>query len=78
MELSANQDNHQRQWATVNDARTAFVIDELTTDNVYEALKTRNIYATEDRNAYIAFVTEGAKMGDILYDIHKVTQVLSI
>ena len=70
---SANQDNHQKQWATVNDARTAFVIDELTTDNVYEALKTRNIYATEDRNAYIAFVTEGAKMGDILYDIHKAT-----
>ncbi|WP_214079773.1 CehA/McbA family metallohydrolase [Mesotoga sp.] len=70
---SANQDNHQKQWATVNDARTAFVIDELTTDKVYEALKTRNIYATEDRNAYIAFVTEGAKMGDILYDIHKAT-----
>ena len=70
---SANQDNHQKQWATVNDARTAFVIDELTTDKVYEALKTRNIYATEDRNAYIAFVTEVAKMGDILYDIHKAT-----
>lgn len=70
---SANQDNHQKQWATVNDARTAFVVDELTTDKVYEALKTRNIYATEDRNAYIAFVTEVAKMGDILYDIHKAT-----
>ncbi|MBN2220273.1 MAG: PHP domain-containing protein [Kosmotogaceae bacterium] len=70
---SANQDNHHKQWATVNDARTAFVIDELTTEKVYEALKTRNIYATEDRNAFISFSTEGAKMGDILYDIPEAT-----
>ncbi len=70
---SANQDNHQKNWATVNDARTAFVIDELTTEKVYEALKTRNIYATEDRNAFMGFSTEGAKMGDTLYDVPRAT-----
>ncbi|MDK2945242.1 MAG: hypothetical protein PWQ24_1957, partial [Mesotoga sp.] len=70
---SANQDNHHKEWATANDARTAFVIDELTTEKVSEALKTRNIYATEDRDAFISFSTEGAKMGDVLYDIPEAT-----
>ena len=70
---SANQDNHYENWATANDARTAFVIDELTTEKVYEALKTRNIYASEDRNAFISFSTGRAKMGDILYDLPAAT-----
>jgi hypothetical protein len=65
---SANQDNHYENWATANDARTVFVIDELTTQKVYEALKTRNIYASEDRNAFISFSAGQSKMGDILYD----------
>jgi len=49
------------------------VIDELTTEKVYEALKTRNIYASEDRNAFISFSTGRAKMGDILYDLPAAT-----
>ncbi len=66
---SANQDNHDENWATANDARTAFVIDELTTEKVYQALATRSIYATEDRDAFISFSCEEAKMGEIAYDV---------
>lgn len=74
---TANQDNHKANWGSANDARTAVIADSLDYESVMRALRSRHVYATEDKNAYVMFSADDAIMGDIVYDATKVTLRIS-
>lgn len=63
-----NQDNHKAKWGNSNTARTVILADSLTRENVYDALKNRKTYATEDENLRIKYTLNGEVMGTILQD----------
>ncbi len=65
---SNNQDNHKQKWVTANEARTVALATELTRDGIYEAIRERRVYATEDRNLQIEYELNGNVMGSILGD----------
>lgn len=64
----ASQDNHEATWGTANDARTVFIMDDLTESSIYEAIRNRRVYASEDANAEVKLYTDDGFMGDIFYD----------
>ena len=74
---TANQDNHDTNWGTANQARTAFVMDELTIDCLYKAMRERSTYATEDANALVGFWCDRGKMGQVIWDTQPATLTLS-
>ncbi|HPE69707.1 MAG TPA: CehA/McbA family metallohydrolase [Thermotogota bacterium] len=81
--VMANQDNHKAHWGTVNEARTALFLPELTTDAFYHALRSRHTYASEDANALLSLQVQTpdgqvAQVGDILYDTPMATLNLSV
>lgn len=63
---SANQDNHFENWGSSTDARTAVVATALTKNGVLEALRSRSVYATLDKNLRIFSTVEGEPTGSIL------------
>ncbi|WP_147273188.1 Ig-like domain-containing protein [Anaerobacterium chartisolvens] len=65
---SNNQDNHKQKWVTANEARTVALATELTRDGIYDAIRERRVYATEDRNLQIEYELNGNVMGSILGD----------
>ncbi len=48
-----NQDNHSADWGTANDNRSGLFMSELTRTALYEAMKSRRTFMTEDKNASI-------------------------
>ncbi len=60
----ADQDNHFRTWGTITNARTAVVAPQLTKAEILRALRSRHVYATEDRNLAIIFRIDGHLCGD--------------
>ena len=70
---AANQDNHQANWGSANTLRTGVFMESLTLENLYKALRARHTFATEDADVKIYFEGNGAMMGDILYDLDRVT-----
>lgn len=69
---TVNQDNHEADWGSGNDARTGFWMEELTVEALYKAMRERHTFGSEDSNAKVYFYSENARMGDILYDQQKV------
>lgn len=65
---SNNQDNHKAKWGNANTARTVILADTLSEVHVYDALKNRRTYATEDENLKIYYTLNGEVMGTILED----------
>ncbi len=61
-----NQDNHKGKWGDANTARSVILADSLTEDSVYDAMRNRRIYATEDKNLKIAYKLNDEVMGSIL------------
>lgn len=61
-----NQDNHLGHWGNANTARTVILAPGLSRDNIYDAMKNRHCYATEDNNLRIKYTLNGAIMGSIL------------
>ena len=61
-----NQDNHKGLWGNANTARTVIEAEELTRDSLYEAIRERRVYSTEDENLHISYELNGATMGSIL------------
>ncbi len=61
-----NQDNHKGLWGNANTARTVVEAEELTRDSLYEAIRERRVYSTEDENLEISYELNGATMGSIL------------
>ena len=63
------QDNHKGKWGDANTTRTVVQTSELTRENVYQAMRDRNVYATEDENLEIIYKINGNTMGSILDEV---------
>lgn len=63
-----SQDNHEADWGTANVGRTVFIMDELSEEAIYDAMRNRRVYASEDLDAQVMFYTDNNIMGEIIYD----------
>ena len=61
-----NQDNHRGNWGDANTGRTVVLADALTAESIYDALRNRRVYATEDNDLSILYTLNGSTMGAIL------------
>ena len=61
-----NQDNHKGRWGNANDARDVILTDDFTEDGIYEAIRNRRMYATEDKNLELDYTVNGNMMGSII------------
>lgn len=61
-----NQDNHKGGWGTSNTGRDVVLVDELTEQAIYDAMRNYRVYATEDLNLEIYYTFDGNIMGTIL------------
>ena len=61
-----NQDNHKGRWGNANDARDVVLTDDFTEDGIYEAIRNRRMYATEDKNLELDYTVNGNMMGSII------------
>ncbi|MCD7928583.1 MAG: CehA/McbA family metallohydrolase, partial [Clostridiales bacterium] len=61
-----NQDNHKGLWGDANTARTVVLADNLTEDDIYDAMRNYRVYATEDNDLSIYYTLDGNIMGTIL------------
>lgn len=61
-----NQDNHKGRWGNANDARDVILTDDFTEDGIYEALRARRMYATEDKNLDLDYTVNSNMMGSII------------
>ena len=58
-----NQDNHRGNWGSSNTGRTVVLADALTEEGIYDALRNRRVYATEDNDLSIRYTLNGYTMG---------------
>ena len=58
-----NQNNHNGDFGIADGHRTVVLTTELTEQNLYEAMKSRRVYATEDADLQIYYTLDGAIMG---------------
>ncbi|MVB11217.1 hypothetical protein CAFE_19250 [Caprobacter fermentans] len=58
-----NQDNHKGNWGDSNTARSVILAQSLTEENLYDALRNRRVYATEDNDLSIYYTVDSAVMG---------------
>ncbi|VYT91198.1 DUF5011 domain-containing protein [Clostridium tertium] len=63
---SNNQDNHKGKWGNANTGRTVIEASDLTREGIYDAIRNRRAYATEDENLRISYEVNGNTMGSIL------------
>ncbi len=61
-----NQDNHKGGWGDSNTGRDVVLVDELTEEAIYDAMRNYRMYATEDLNLSIYYTFDGQIMGSIL------------
>lgn len=61
-----NQDNHKGSWGNANDARNVIYADSLTKEGLFDAIRERRLYATEDKNLEISYTLDGHMMGSQL------------
>lgn len=61
-----NQDNHKGKWGNANDARDVILTDDFSESGIYEALRARRMYATEDKNLDLDYTVNGNMMGSII------------
>lgn len=63
-----NQDNHKGRWGNANTARTVVLADSLAEESLYDALRNKRTYATEDENLSIVYTLNDEVMGSMLSD----------
>lgn len=63
---TGDQDNHHVNWGTATSARTGIIAPALTTRDMLDAMRTRHVYATEDKNLRVIARVNGQLCGDIL------------
>ena len=61
-----NQNNHNGQWGDASRARTVILAETLTEEALYDAMKDRRVYATQDSDLTVYYALNGAVMGSIL------------
>ena len=68
-----NQDNHDADWGSRDDRRSAFLMSELTREALYDAMVNRRSFMTWDRNASLIMkANERCWMGSILSGVDEV------
>jgi hypothetical protein len=65
------QDNHVKNWGTLNQFRTAVLAKRLTREAIIDAYRNRRFYATEDRDLYLDFRCSGYPMGSQLTGVSR-------
>ena len=74
-----NQDNHQGNWYTANNARTVIIASQNTRDDIYNGIKEMSVYASEDNNMTIDYSVNGKIMGSSLTsDVEKLNFTVSV
>ena len=58
-----NQDNHKGKWGNANDARDVILTDDFSEQGIYDAVRARHMYATEDKNLELDYTVNGQMMG---------------
>ena len=64
-----NQDNHKGKWGNANDARDVILTDDFSQEGIYQAIRDRRIYATEDKNLEIQYTLNGQMLGSIIEEV---------
>ena len=62
---TADQDNHLKNWGNAANPRTAVITTSLTKANILNALRARNVYATEDKNLSVIAKINNRLIGSI-------------
>lgn len=75
---TADQDNHYFTWGTSTRARTGVIAESLTNDNIYNALRNRHVYATEDNNLRVIFHVNGKLCGTRITALPNINTELDI
>ena len=63
---AANSDTHAADWIAGSEVRTVLLAEELTPDDLYDAMRASRGYATQDRNLEIRYELDGSVMGSVL------------
>lgn len=61
-----NQDNHKGRWGNANDARDVVLTDDFTEQGLYDAIRERRMYSTEDKNLEVYYTLNGEQLGSII------------
>lgn len=61
-----NQNNHNGQWGDASRARTVILAETLTEEALYDAMKDRRVYATQDSDLTVYYALNGAVMGSMI------------
>ena len=61
-----NQDNHKGRWGNANDARDVIITDNFSEEGIYEAIRERRMYSTEDKNLELGYTVNGNMMGSTI------------
>lgn len=61
-----NQNNHNGQWGDASEARTVVLAKSLTEEALYDAMKNRRVYATQDSDLTVYYALNGMVMGSII------------
>ena len=70
-----NQDNHKGRWGNANDARDVILTDDFSEQGIYEAIRARRMYATEDKNLEIDYTVNNQMMGSIISEVPEKLEV---
>lgn len=63
---TASQNSHNGNWGSENDLRTVVLAESLSQAHIFEAIRARRVYATEDRDLQISYELDGQIMGGVL------------
>lgn len=63
---TASQNNYHGDFGTESDVRTVLLAESLTEESLYDAMKNRRAYATEDKDLVIDYTLNGACLGSVL------------
>ncbi|AOR24730.1 CehA/McbA family metallohydrolase [Clostridium taeniosporum] len=66
-----SQDNHKGNWFTSNNARTIVLADDNSRDSIYDALREKRVYASEDTDMTIDYTVNDEVMGSCLGNVDK-------
>lgn len=70
-----NQDNHGGRWGNANEARGVILAEDLTEENIYDAIYNRRAYATEDRNLEVLYTVNDRWLGSIFTEMPETLNV---
>ncbi|MBW6411554.1 CehA/McbA family metallohydrolase [Clostridium sp. YB-6] len=66
-----NQDNHKMNWYTSNNARTVIIADDNSRESIYDALREKRVYASEDTDMTIDYTVNDEVMGSSIGETDK-------